>query len=243
MNRKVLLIAAAGTVALVAAWFLLLWSPQSSRLDGVRAREEEAVEINTALELRIARLRDLRARRPEFEADLAALKAAVPASPELDAFLLDVDEAADQAGVDITSISPSKPASAATAEATPSTTSTTAATTGTTGTTGGAATGAPPSAITIALDAAGGYFQVLDFINRLDDLPRVVVVDSLSLASGSGGGTGEEEPRAASSGTSPSQLTMSISARMFTTAPPAAADGSGGASTTTTTTTAGGSGQ
>jgi Tfp pilus assembly protein PilO len=240
MNRKVLLIAAAGTAALVAAWFLLLWSPQSSRLDGVRAREEEAVEANTALELRIARLQDLRARRPELRADLVALEAAVPASPELDAFLLDVDAAADRAGVDITSISPAKPAADPAAAAT---TSTTTAPTGATGTTGGAPTGAPPSAITIAVDAAGGYFQVLDFMNRLADLPRVVVVDSLSLASG-GDGAGEEDPGAASSGTSPSQLTMSISARMFTTAPPAAADdGSGGDATTTTTTTAGGSGQ
>jgi Tfp pilus assembly protein PilO len=242
MNRKVLLIAVVGTVALVAAWFLLLWSPQSIRLDDAQAREEEAAEANQALELRIDRLRDLRDRRPQLRADLVALEAAVPATPELDAFLLDADAAAERAGVDITSVAPSKPSASSDAEAAASTTSTTTATTGTSPAAGDTATGAPPSAITVALDATGGYFQVLDFINRLDDLPRVVVVDSLTLASGSGGGT-EGDAEGASAGTSPSELSMTISARMFTRAAPVAdADGGSGA-TTTTTTIAGGSGQ
>ena len=238
MNRKVLLIAAGGAIALVAVWFVVLWSPQSTRLDGALQREEEAADANSALELRIDRLRDLRARRPQLEADLLALEAAVPAGPELDEFLLDADAAADRAGVDITSITPSKPSTGAAGEEAGTTTSTTAAA----GTTGDPAAGAPPSAITVALDASGGYFQVLDFINRLDDLPRVVVVDSLTLASGGGGVESGETAAPATAGSS--QLTMSISARMFTRAPAAAEDGSGDASaTTTTTTTAGGSGQ
>src|SRR5215204_1804215 len=101
MNRKVLLIAAGGALALVVAWFLVLWSPQSSKLDAANAREDEAADANSALELRIDRLRDLRARRPELQADLVALQAAVPPSPELDQFLLDADAAAERAGVDI----------------------------------------------------------------------------------------------------------------------------------------------
>jgi len=237
MNRKVLLIAAGGAVALVAAWSLLLWSPQSSRLDDAKVREEEAADANAALELRIDRLRDLRERRPELEADLVALQGAVPAGPELDAFLLDADAAADGAGVEITSITPSKPSTGA-ADATASTTTTTTAPAATGDT---ATAGSPPSAITVALDATGGYFQVLDFINRLDDLPRVVVVDSLTLASGGGGAGGAGEATDAPATAGSSQLTMGITARMFTTAAPAATDGESG--DTTTTTTAGGAGQ
>ena len=246
MNRKVLLIAAAGAVALVAAWFVLLWSPQSSRLEGARAREEAAAEVNSGLELRIDRLRDLRARRPELQADLDALKAGVPAAPELDQFLLDADDAAERAGVELTSITPSKPsadpAAAATPTSSPSTTAAPAA--GATASVGDGAVGAPPNAITVAVDATGGYFQVLDFLNRLDDLPRVVVVESLALASASGAGAeGDAATAPATSGTSSSQLTMSISARMFTTAPAAAAQDASAGAATTTTTTAGGSGQ
>jgi len=259
MNRKVLLIAAGTAVALVAVWFLLLWSPQGQKLDAARERQAEAEEANSALALRIERLRDLRARRPELEADRVALRSAVPESPELDDFLLDTDAAADRSGVDITSVSPGKPAAAGddaagtTAPAAPAPAP--AATAPAATDTAGATAGTPPSAISLSLDASGGYFQILDFINRLDDLPRIVVVDSLSLSGGGSGdasasGTGDT---AATGGTSSSELTMSITARMFTTAPPAPPEGeaaeAGGATTTTTTTaapsgaTAGGAGQ
>ena len=259
MNRKVLLIAAGAAVALVAVWFLLLWSPQGAKLDAARERQAEAEDANGALALRIERLRDLRARRPELEADLVALRSAVPESPELDDFLLDTDAAADRAGVDITSVSPGKPAAAGDAAAgtTAAATPAPAAAPATAATDTAVATaGTPPSAISLSLDASGGYFQILDFINRLDDLPRIVVVDSLSLSGGGSGdasasGTGDT---AATGGTGSSELTMSITARMFTTAPPAPPEGeaaeAGGATTTTTTTTtapsgatAGGAGQ
>ncbi len=256
MNRRVLLIAAGTAVALVAVWLLLLWSPQGAKLDAARKRQAEAEDANGALALRIERLRDLRARRPELEADLVALRSAVPESPELDDFLLDTDAAADRSGVDITSVSPGKPAApgddaaGTTGAAAPAP----AATAPAPADAAGATAGTPPSAISLSLDASGGYFQILDFINRLDDLPRIVVVDSLSLSGGGSGdasasGTGDT---AVTGGTSSSELTMSITARMFTTAPPAPPEGeaaeAGGATTTTTTTapsgaTAGGAGQ
>ena len=75
-----------------------------------------------------------------------------------------------------------------------------------------------------AMTANGGYFQVLDFVNRLDRLPRIVVIDSLSLSSGAAGG-----------------LTASITARMFVSAakPVAGSTGTTGSTTTTTTTVPG----
>ncbi len=249
MNRKVLLIAAGAAVALVAVWFVALWSPQGAKLDAAQKRQTEAEESNSALALRIDRLRDLRARRPEIEADLQTLRSAVPASPELDDFLLDTDAAADRAGVDITSVSPGKPAAPAddAAGATGAAAPPPAATD-----TAGATAGTPPSAISVSLDASGGYFQILDFINRLDDLPRIVVIDSLALAgggSGDGSASGNGDT-AATGSTSSSELTMSITARMFTTAPPAPPEGEADGETTTTSTTtapsgatAGGAGQ
>jgi hypothetical protein len=61
---------------------------------------------------------------------------------------------------------------------------------------------------------------VLDFVNRLTDLPRIVVIDNLSLAAGDG-----------------SNMTVSITARMFTTsaapvAPPTTAPAAGATTTT-----------
>jgi hypothetical protein len=46
------------------------------------------------------------------------------------------------------------------------------------------------SAINLAVTVDGGYFQVLDYLNRLEAMDRIVVVDTLSLAP-SGARTGD----------------------------------------------------
>jgi Tfp pilus assembly protein PilO len=87
------------------------------------------------------------------------------------------------------------------------------------------------------MSISGGYFQVLDFVNRLDRLPRIVVVDALSISSGTT--TGQAGG---------SQLQVTMQARMFTTTAKAVvgAAGAAGATTTvpgaTTTTGPGGAG-
>ena len=41
--------------------------------------------------------------------------------------------------------------------------------------------------INLQLSVSGGYFQVVDFVNRLNGLPRLVVIDSLGLTTGGRG--------------------------------------------------------
>ncbi|MEA3020026.1 MAG: Pilus assembly protein PilO, partial [Actinomycetota bacterium] len=77
---------------------------------------------------------------------------------------------------------------------------------------------------------SGGYFEVLDYLDRLNALPRIVVVDSLGLTTGDAGKT----------------ITVSVTARMFSMtapqvapttttvlAPPPGGSSKGGSSTTT----------
>lgn len=183
MNRKVLLISVGATVGLAVLWFLLLWTPQGGRLTDAHEREETAAATNSQLELRAARLAAAEQRRPELTADLEALRVAVPDAPDLAQFLLDADTASTAAGVDFISISPTPPAASTTAGV--------------------------PSEIALSISVEGGYFQVLDFLNRLSSMPRIVVVDTLGLtASGEG---------------SDAVLTVAITARMFTTAADVAA--------------------
>jgi type IV pilus assembly protein PilO len=87
------------------------------------------------------------------------------------------------------------------------------------------ATAGLPSEIGLNINVEGGYFQVIDFLTRVSALPRVVVVDSLGLTSSEGPGA---------------PLSVSLTARMFTTATQVA-QGPAPAATepsTTTTTTA-----
>ncbi len=234
MNRRAVIVGVAGAVLLSLLWYFLLWSPQGKRLDAAAERKTAAEQSNSQLQVSLDRLHDLEARRPELEGDLTRLRRAVPDQPQLARFLLSADEAATRSGVELTTVTPTKPA----ADAAATTATTAAPTTGSSGgestttTTGDTpATTAVPtpatSAINLTFEVTGGYFQVLDFLNRVDDLPRIVVVDSLDL------GVGEAEADAAAEGST--EVAATITARMFTGAAPAApADGTAGATTATT---------
>lgn len=205
MNKKALLIGVGASVVLAVLWFLLLWSPQGGRLADARDREETAAAENGQLEVRVARLSAAEQRRPELTADLEALRVAVPDSPDLAQFLLDANGASVEAGVDFVSISPTPPAPSQTPGL--------------------------PSEIALSINVEGGYFQVLDFLDRINGLSRIVVVDALGLQASAEPGT---------------PLSVSLTARMFTTATqvaqgPAAAPATPAPSeppATTTTTTA-----
>jgi hypothetical protein len=86
------------------------------------------------------------------------------------------------------------------------------------GTTPGGTSGATPVPIKMSLTISGGYFQVLDFINRLNRLPRIVAIDSLSITA-----SGDI-----------SNMSVSLSARMFTTSSASVSGAAAGGGTTTT---------
>ena len=217
MNRRALIIGALATVVLVAAWYALLWKPRTHAVSQAKARQEAARQAQAPLEVEISRLKALQRKDPETRARLAALRDAIPDDPNLAQFILDTNDAATRAGIDFVSIAPALPGPYTAVGPAQSTQTTRPAT----------ASGAPPAQVTVALQIGGGYFQVLDFINRLDAMPRLVVTDTLAVSSDA-----------------QAHLTVSIQARMFLRAVPAGFPGAATTTTTvagaTTTTTAGG---
>jgi type IV pilus assembly protein PilO len=187
MNRRAVLIAFGAAALLLVLWFLLLWGPQGGRLRAAEDRQTAAEAQNSALELRLSRLQASQERAPELMADLEELRRAVPDDPELAQFILDANEAASDSGVDFLSISPGVPE-----QSDP----------------------LLPPVIRLAINVTGGYFEVLDYLDRLTNLPRVVVIDDLSLTPTGGDAGGE--------------LNVALTARMFATSAPQVA-------TTTTT--------
>lgn len=199
MNKKAILITGVGAVAVIGVWFLFLWSPQGGRIDDAHSRQDAAEQANAQLELRVNRLRDVAARAPELTAALEELRVAVPDTPDLAQFLLEAQAAADQSGVDFVAFSPAPPA----------------------------ANGEDPTlpaVITLSVNIDGGYFQVLDYLNRIDDMSRIVVTDTLSLTASENEAGGQD-------------LTVALAGRMFTNAVPATPEGTAAGTTATTTTT------
>jgi Tfp pilus assembly protein PilO len=219
VSRRHLMIGAAAGVGVLLFWFVFLWGPQGSKLSKARDRRDAALQEQQDLQVRIDRLKSLQAAEPQKRAQLESLRVAIPDEPNLAQFILDANTAANVSGIDFLSISPSPPATSG----------------GPGGAAGAAANPATPSAapamINLSLSVSGGYFQIVDFVNRLDALSRLVVIDSLSLTTG-----GQSTP--GSTG-----LNVAITARMFVrTATPVAGSTAtatpGSSSTSTTTTTA-----
>ena len=214
VNRRLLIPLGVG-VAVLVLWFVALWGPQGSALSSARKRASDATAQRETLRDQLRRLQDSQRNQPLKQSQLETMRVAIPDDPNLAQFILDANDAASIAGIDFLSITPTPPSSAG------------GATTGTTAVGGAGA----PVPIRIGLTLTGGYFQVLDFVNRLDKLPRIVVVDNISLST-------------AAATTAIPQLQATLAARIFTTSatPVSGATtggGGGGAAPGATTTTTG----
>jgi Tfp pilus assembly protein PilO len=181
VSRRTMVGAGVALVVVVLAWYMLLWGPQGGRADDADARREVAAGTNMGLEANVARLQAGQAALPGLQADLETLRSAVPDTPNLAQFILDANDAATASGVDFLSIAPTPPAANADPLLSP--------------------------AVGLNISVNGGYFQVRDYLNRLNDLPRLVVVDTVALT-----------PGETASGAL--RLAASLSARMFTTTLP-----------------------
>ena len=208
VNPAVLAGAGGALLLVVLIWWFTLWSPRARTYSDISSQAQTADAQVSQLQAQVDRLKS--ANIPQLNSQLSSLQAAIPDQPQLDQIFLAVNGAASQSGVSLQTIAPSPPAAGSGAAA--------------------GAGGAAPAQINLSLTCGGGYFQVLDFINRLDALPRLLVVDSVSLSPGSGANG--------------SELSVSLVARMFvsqltTTASSGSqsASGSGSAASAPTTTT------
>ena len=161
-NKRVPLIAAGAAVLLIVIWYLMLWSPQAKKLQAAHKAHAAAVQQVAHLQTQEGQLRQLVKQIPADNARFAQLEAAFPNNPQLDQALNLLQQAAAASGVSLSTVTPSSPNSA----------SSTAAKAG-------------EPAISLTLSVRGNPAQVSSFLAALASLPRTVVVDSVSLASGS----------------------------------------------------------
>jgi Tfp pilus assembly protein PilO len=178
-TKKLAVVATAGVLAILLVWYVGLWKPQRHQIAKLQERRTTAVEEAATVQQRVDELVAFKKDEPAKRAELERLKQAVPDQPSLAEFMLAANEQATQAGVDFLSITPSKPDAAAAA--------------------------APgPKPIKLAITVNGAYLQVLDFLDRFNALPRVVVLDDVKV--NSGGDT--------------SKLAVAMTGQMFATAVP-----------------------
>lgn len=167
MNRIQTLLAGLAGLLVVVLFWLLLWSPQQDELDELRAETEEIETEQEQTAARISALESVRDEAPQQEALLAAANTVIPREAGLAAFLRQLQQAADEAGMTLRSVSPSRPVPA-----------------------GEEAAGL--HRINVGVQLQGSYFQLVDFLRRVEDpgiTPRAMLWNSVNI-----GGDPEEHP-------------------------------------------------
>jgi Tfp pilus assembly protein PilO len=156
-QRKVLLPAAA-VLVVALIWVVAVFNPQGHKLASVNANVQSAQNEQYALQARLDRLKIYSKESAKFEALAARLSTAVPPSTDVYPYITALSNAAAGAGLKIESIGP-----------------------------GPAAADGDVAAIPIVVAATGTYSQTLAFIGALYALPRLTVIEQVSITGGGNG--------------------------------------------------------
>ncbi|MFT7646913.1 MAG: Tfp pilus assembly protein PilO [Candidatus Poriferisodalaceae bacterium] len=154
MNRKVLLIGIGALFVCVIAWMLLLWRPAGTELDGARVEQTTAENDQGLFRAQHARLKAIEADVPRLQSGIETLRSAVPDDPALAEFLLALNEAGAASGVHISSVTSQSPR---------------------------IDEGLGLEVVKVSLASTGGYYQMLDFFNRLQDMHRIMAIESVGV--------------------------------------------------------------
>lgn len=166
LNTKVIAIAVAASVLLVAIWYLALYSSQGKSLKNAHSVAATANSQAAQLRSQIAVLQQEKEQLSASKAKLTTLQAALPNTPALDKLIDDINAAAASTGVDWQNVTPSKPASY------------------TAGSAQAVSAGLPGGmqALSVAMQVNGAYSQVLAFVSKLTSLSRLLDVGQFNLS-------------------------------------------------------------
>lgn len=185
-RRTIYILAVVALIAVVmAGWFLLI-SPLRAKIAETNAQVQAQQKNLITARAKLARMEQTRQEAEKNQGRLIELYKMVPSQDELPSLLLQIQDLATESGIEVMSISPSK------------------------GSAGGGF-----QAITLGLQFSGTYFDVNDFIYRIEQLVagpgRLLAVKDVNLALGA----------SVKAGASPS-LTVTMNVQAFKSIPVAA---------------------
>jgi Tfp pilus assembly protein PilO len=199
-RRTELLVAAAGVVLVLVVGTLLLVRPKQQAVAEAAADRNSAIAESQALRDQVRALEALKDDAAELRTKAELAKTEFPSTPNLPGLVDALQDAAGQSDVDLVSITPAAPK---------------------------ASTVQPELAeIATGVNVKGGYFQIEDFLSRVENLvkgadparvpPRSVLVQSVSVSSGSGdGGTGDSAAATPDASATASDLQAAITLTVF----------------------------
>lgn len=210
VTRKWSLLAAVLVLAVLAAGWFLLIAPKRTEAAGLREQTASQVDANARLLQQLAVLKAQQAELPQQRAKLAVMRTQIPDNPALPRLIRDLTTAGRKVGVTIDTMAPAVPVPAVAPVGAPA-----------------AAPAAPAAAalyqVPLTLNVTGSYFELEQFVNKLEGLKRSFLVTGFTLSEASGSGSAEAPT---SGGPAPGDLTLALQGRVYlapATAAPAAA--------------------
>jgi hypothetical protein len=204
-RRQELVLGGAGALLVLAAGALLLVRPTQQATATAHADRDAAVTESQSLRDQIKALEALQPKAAELRAKANLARGEYPATPALPELIDALQEAANLAGVELGTVAPSPPEDS---EINPQL-----------------------AQITANLNVRGGYFEIQDFLVRLENLvkgddpgrvpPRSMLVRSVNLTGGSGGGGGDSAAAQPDASAAPDELQGDIVLLVFQMAQPA----------------------
>lgn len=181
MKQWTALAVVAAVVILAGGWFLLV-SPKRSDAAALRSQTADRQRANEVLSGQIAALKAQAKGLPAQQAKLAAVAAKIPNNSAMPSLIRSLNAAASDVGVELVSMAPAAPATVAPAGPAAGTAATAGRTTAVSAS--GASAVGTLQQIGVNLNVVGGYFQVAEFLDRLESLSRAFRVTGFTLTPG-----------------------------------------------------------
>jgi Tfp pilus assembly protein PilO len=214
--------AVVAVLVLVAGWFLLI-SPTKAKVSDLHTQTATQQQTNAGLQTQISQLKIQNKGLPKQEAQLALIRQHLPSNPALPAFVRTLTLIAHEAGVKLVSVDPSQPSAvtiAAPVVVTPSP-SASASSSSDSATTDPAAVTVAPAAptsplrmIPVAINVTGGYYNVVSFLNKVENLKRSMIVYGVNVTPNATA-TAAQASASPSASTVVNRVTAVLSTRIF----------------------------
>jgi Tfp pilus assembly protein PilO len=161
-------------VIMTVTWFLLV-SPKRGEASQLQVDTESQLNENASLETDLAVLKEQNKKLPKYQAQLAELQSRIPTTSGMPTLIRQLTIAADRSGVEMSSLTPTLAVPLAPPGGTPGAVSPE-----------GALPAGELSGINVDIVVTGGFFEIQQFVNKLENLDRYVQVSGFTIAEGDG---------------------------------------------------------
>ncbi len=154
--RRVGLLVTLAILVVTGVWWMFLISPKNDDIADLEQELTGAIDTEQRLRVQINELETIRQAEVEYLAALGRLDALIPQRPLLEEFIEQIYELTTETGVELQTLAPSIPSSPDDSEL---------------------------REVAVSVQIEGKFFELLGFLFGLNDMERLVRVDSIAVSS------------------------------------------------------------